>query len=182
MHKAPASPVRLNPDLPVDLERVINKALEKDRELRYQNALDIRTDLKRLRRESDSGWTPVVAEAPVSAKSGRRWILYGVLAAAIIAIAVISVYFFFGRYKILEQLGKGSRREFYLADDTTLDRKVALKFLPEAFTGDPESMARYERESKLLAEIPLQAFQHEPVAVGQRLRIDPLKVLLMRIL
>jgi len=55
LHKAPVAPVRLNPDLPVDLERIINKALEKDRELRYQHAADIRTDLKRLKREIDSG-------------------------------------------------------------------------------------------------------------------------------
>ncbi len=56
-------------------------------------------------------------------------------------------------YKIIEQLGKGGMGEVYLADDTTLDRKVALKFLPEAFTSDPERMARFEREAKLLASL-----------------------------
>jgi serine/threonine protein kinase len=55
LHKAPVAPVRLNPDLPGDFERIINKALEKDRELRYQHAVDIRTDLKRLKRETESG-------------------------------------------------------------------------------------------------------------------------------
>src|SRR5437660_229696 len=55
LHKAPVAPVRLNPDLPGDFERIINKALEKDRELRYQHAADIRTDLKRLKRETESG-------------------------------------------------------------------------------------------------------------------------------
>jgi serine/threonine protein kinase len=55
LHRVPVAPVRLNPDLPADFERIINKALEKDRELRYQHAADIRTDLKRLKRETESG-------------------------------------------------------------------------------------------------------------------------------
>src|SRR5690348_1286167 len=51
----PTSPMRLNPDLPVELERIINKCLEKDRNLRYQHASDIRIDLQRLRRDTSSG-------------------------------------------------------------------------------------------------------------------------------
>ena len=61
LHKAPTSPVRLNPECPAELERIINKALEKDRELRYQSASDIRTDLKRLKRDTDSGRSASVA-------------------------------------------------------------------------------------------------------------------------
>ena len=55
LHRAPVAPVRLNSDLPANLEGIVNKALEKDRELRYQHAADIRTDLKRLKRDTDSG-------------------------------------------------------------------------------------------------------------------------------
>src|ERR1700680_2458004 len=54
LNRAPVAPVRLNPDLPPKLEDIINKALEKDRELRYQVASEMRADLKRLRRETDS--------------------------------------------------------------------------------------------------------------------------------
>jgi serine/threonine protein kinase/Tfp pilus assembly protein PilF len=57
LHKAPVVPVRLNPDLPPRLEDIIHKALEKDRNLRYQHALDMRADLQRLKRDSDSGRT-----------------------------------------------------------------------------------------------------------------------------
>jgi len=57
LHKTPAGPVRLNPDLPPPLEGIINKALEKDRNLRYHHAADMRTDLQRLKRDTDSGRT-----------------------------------------------------------------------------------------------------------------------------
>ncbi|MGH9496118.1 MAG: serine/threonine-protein kinase, partial [Candidatus Sulfotelmatobacter sp.] len=55
LDRAPVSPVRLNPDLPPKFEDIINKALEKDRNLRYQSAADIRADLQRLKRDTESG-------------------------------------------------------------------------------------------------------------------------------
>ncbi len=55
LSKAPASPARLNPEIPAELERIIGKAMEKDRNLRYQSAADLRSDLTRLKRDTDSG-------------------------------------------------------------------------------------------------------------------------------
>ncbi|MGE5057187.1 MAG: protein kinase domain-containing protein [Acidobacteriota bacterium] len=55
LNRAPVSPIRLNPDLPTKLEDLINKALEKDRNLRYQSAADLRADLQRLKRDTESG-------------------------------------------------------------------------------------------------------------------------------
>ncbi len=69
LHKAPVAPVRLNREIPADLERTINKALEKDRNLRYQHAADLKADLQRLKRDTDSGRAVVAspaAEAPSS--------------------------------------------------------------------------------------------------------------------
>jgi serine/threonine protein kinase/tetratricopeptide (TPR) repeat protein len=70
LDRNPVSPVRLNPELPTKLEEVINKALEKDRNLRYQHASDMRTDLARLKRDTESGRTAVegLAEEEVAEK------------------------------------------------------------------------------------------------------------------
>src|SRR5262249_1172373 len=65
LNRAPTPPVRLNPELPEDLERIVNKALEKDRDLRYQSAAEIRSDLKRVLRDTASGRSAAVAVAPI---------------------------------------------------------------------------------------------------------------------
>jgi serine/threonine protein kinase/tetratricopeptide (TPR) repeat protein len=67
LDRAPVSPIRLNPDLPPKLEDLINKALEKDRNLRYQSAADIRADLQRLKRDTDSGRAAVVSSGSIPA-------------------------------------------------------------------------------------------------------------------
>jgi eukaryotic-like serine/threonine-protein kinase len=63
LERAPTSAIRLNPDVPCELERIINRALEKDRELRYQHASEMRAELQRLKRDTDSG-KRIVAEEP----------------------------------------------------------------------------------------------------------------------
>jgi eukaryotic-like serine/threonine-protein kinase len=63
MNRVPASAVRLNPDLPSKLEDIINRALEKDRDLRYQHADDIKSELLRLKRDLESGWSPAVSSS-----------------------------------------------------------------------------------------------------------------------
>jgi TolB-like protein/TolA-binding protein len=68
LNRVPISPLRLNPDLPPKLEEIISKALEKDAEMRYQNASDLRTDLKRLKRDVDSGRS--ASRMPVAEPSG----------------------------------------------------------------------------------------------------------------
>jgi serine/threonine protein kinase/sugar lactone lactonase YvrE len=70
LNRMPVAPVRLNPEIPPELERVINKSLEKDPKLRYQTAADMRSDLQRLKRDTDSSRTAVQAAPPAAADAG----------------------------------------------------------------------------------------------------------------
>ncbi len=96
LHKAPPSPGRLNPELPAELEHIVTKALEKDRNLRYQHASDLRADLQRLKRETQSGESVVVpavsASASVVSPPRNHWRKRrSITIAAILALAVIAI-------------------------------------------------------------------------------------------
>ncbi len=91
LNRQPVVPVRLNPEVPLQLEEIIMKLLEKDRDLRYQGAAEVRTDLKRLKRDTDSGLISAAASSGTlrvanARKPGRAWNL------VVIAIVVLSVF------------------------------------------------------------------------------------------
>jgi tetratricopeptide (TPR) repeat protein/predicted Ser/Thr protein kinase len=97
LQRAPTPPVRLNPDLPAKLEETIDKALEKNRKLRYQSAAEVRTDLQRLKRDSDSG-RATVAAAEAALKPARKSTRWAVAVTAILVIGLtVGRWLFFSR-------------------------------------------------------------------------------------
>jgi len=91
LNRAPISPVRLNPAIPLQLELIINKALEKDRELRYRTASDIRADLQRLKRDTDSAKAMPFSSGQASRQAVRRhwphFLWAGILALVLLLLA-----------------------------------------------------------------------------------------------
>jgi eukaryotic-like serine/threonine-protein kinase len=98
LNRAPVPLVRLNPDLPLELEAIVNKCLEKDRNLRYQHASEIRTDLQRLKRDTESH--RVAPTIPIAAR--RKAIIP--IAAAVLAIVLASYFYFHRRLQATPKL------------------------------------------------------------------------------
>src|SRR5713101_7499301 len=118
LNRAPTPAVRLNPGLPPKLEEIINKGLEKDRNLRYQTASDLRADLQRMKRDTDSGRSaaisavavpasgsapaavPASAATPAVAQPGvaaRRWRLFVPAGAAVVVVLLATLWFLYSR-------------------------------------------------------------------------------------
>ena len=149
----PTSAVRLNPDLPVDLERIINKALEKDRNLRYQSAADIRTDLQRLKRDTES--TRKVATQALPDTTLKRRKLWVVLAACIAAIGLAAVGTWYLRSgRAAGQIGSiavlpfanggGDANTDYLSDGITESLIANLTHVPDLKVKSRNSVFRYK--------------------------------------
>ncbi len=137
LNSAPTAPVRVNPDLPAELEHMINKALEKDRKLRYQSASEMCADLQRLKRDSDWGKSAAAAAERPHTKAGHRWLLYAALIAALLAIAGTSVYLYLGRGEAIDSIAvlpfvnvSGDPNTEYLGDGISESLINSLTRLP----------------------------------------------------
>jgi eukaryotic-like serine/threonine-protein kinase len=148
----PTSAVRLNPDLPVELERIINRALDKDRDLRYQHASDMRAELQRLKRQTES--TKIVATQTSPDKTLKRRRLWVVIAACIAVIGLAAVgtwYLRFGRTTQIDSIAvlpfinvSGDNTTDYLSDGMTESLIGNLAHVPQLKVKSRNSVFRYK--------------------------------------
>jgi len=136
LERAPVPPVRLNPDVPAELERIIHKALEKDRNVRFLSAAELRADLKRLKRDTES--TKVAAAQATPDKNRKLWV---VLAACIAVVALTAVGMWYLRSRTAAQIDSiavlpfvnesGDANAEYLSDGIAESLTDSLTHVPQ---------------------------------------------------
>ena len=154
LNRAPVPPVRINPDTPPKLEEIINKALEKDRNLSYQHASEIRTDLQRLKRDTES--TKIVATQALTEKTVKRRKLWVVVAACIAVLGLGAVgawYLRSGRVGQIDSIAvlpftnvSGDASTDYLSDGITESLIASLTHVPGLKVKSRNSVFRYKRK------------------------------------
>src|SRR6202166_950879 len=184
----PVPPMRLNPDVPADLERIISKALEKDRNLRYQSAADLRSDLTRLERDLDSGRTSAArpdSQPAVTADSGvrvssatsaptpvrsRKPLTLSVAAVLIVAAVVTTAYWLYSksaaRTKKIDSIavlpfvnGTADASNEYLSDGLTESLIGTLSEAPDLKVMARSTVFRFKGK------------EDDPEKIGQQLRV-----------
>ena len=173
LERAPVSPVRLNPELPAKLEEIISKALEKDRNLRYQHASEVRADLHRLRRDTESGKSAVDAVDRDTAKSkrGLSRIAKALIALCVLAVIAGATALLLRNYRSSRELtidsiavlpiasNDTSASERVLEDGITSSLIESLSQLPTLRVMSRSSVAQYKGK------------EADPVAVGRQLNV-----------
>ncbi len=152
LNQGPVPPVRINPDTPPKLEEIINKCLEKDRALRYQHASDIRTDLQRLKRDTESTRMVAGKTSPDNTlKRGKLWIGLAACIAVIALTAGGTWYLRSGREAQIHSIavlpftnGGGDANTDYLSDGITESLIGNLAYVPELKVKSRNSVFRYK--------------------------------------
>jgi len=170
LHKIPTAAVRLNPELPAELERIISKSLEKDPALRYQNAADLLSDLKRLRRDSSSAKVEAAASGPAPAAAKPVAWKWAAVAAIVLVLATAGWFAWKARGGGSDEVSSvavlpfanqsGSQDTEYLSDGITESLINDLSKLPKLSVMSRSSVFRYKGHDA------------DPQAVARDLKVD----------
>ncbi len=136
LNKPPIASVRINPELPPQLEAVIDKCLEKDRTLRYQTASDLRADLQRLKRDTQSSKVAVVSATvpprPQESKPSRRsWPMFAAALAAVAIVAVLVAGYFAGWFTTERPYTQAELRPLQLTANSSEDPVAVTSISPD---------------------------------------------------
>src|SRR6202163_4845338 len=149
LNKTPTSPVRLNPEVHAELERITQKALEKDRDTRYQHASDLLADLKRLKRQTES--SRVAVQAAPEAKRNKTWIWIAAGVAVVALVAAFAWYLRSGRAAQIDSIAvlpftnvSGDAGVDYLSDGITESLIASLTHVPDLKVKSRNSVFRYK--------------------------------------
>jgi serine/threonine protein kinase len=153
LNRTPAPAARLNPEVLPKLEEIINKALEKDRNLRYQHAADMRTDLQRLKRDTESGKSVAALPAEIPKTSARKY--WGAAAAALVVVAAAGTWFWRASTKasasqidsiaVIPFSNSGGNADTdFLSDGLTESLIASLAHVPDLKVKSRNSVFRYK--------------------------------------
>jgi len=169
LERAPVAPVRLNPDVPMDLERTVNKCLEKNRDLRYQHAADIRTDLQGLKRDTESGKTAATAEAVTHKR--LLWPLWTLPALAVLAAAG----FFAWRYLRPHASGAATIQSIAVMPFANASKDPEMDYLGEGLSEEITNSLSRLPDLQVMAGSTVsrnKSRQDDPQEVGRDLHVD----------
>jgi TolB-like protein/predicted Ser/Thr protein kinase len=172
LNRTPAPAIRLNPDLPPKLEEIINKALEKDRDVRCQSAAEIRADLKRLKRDTDSGKSTATTEAGTRTHSHR--ILRGVVA-GVTAIVFVGAALLAWRFLRPRSSNTAPIRSIAVLPFANVSKDSEMDYLSEGLSEEITNSLSRLPNLQVMARSTVSHYksrQDDPQGVGHDLHVD----------
>jgi serine/threonine protein kinase len=170
LNRAPVPPIRINPDLPSKLEEVIQKALEKDREVRYQSAAEIRADLRRLKRDTESGKAPATTAEAGTRKRPLR-LLWSVPLIAVLA----AVGFFAWRYLRPHTSGAATIQSIAVMPFANASKDPEMDYLSDGLSEEITNSLSRLPDLQVMARSTVSRYkarQDDPQGVGRELHVD----------